>query len=172
MISFLNKEMESLVQFLSPFLVMPFLSTGFPHLPKLMNLSASLLPSSFDLGRDCLVWKRIRLLNGAKHQLRAPLAFIPSYAWLFHHHGLSGSIPAPDSVWTWSVLPMFYFCVCKTVIMLSFMFLIWIGGRCWTRWNYSEIIREILTWPEIHGLDKKQSLRTKFFSFKKPSLCF
>lgn len=109
MISFLSNEMESLVQFLSPFLVMPFLSTGFPHLPKLLNLSAYLLPSSFDLGRDCLVWKRIRLLNGAKHQIRAPLLFIPSCAWLFHHHGLSGSVPAPDSLRTWSVVLMLYF---------------------------------------------------------------
>lgn len=99
MISFLNEEMEPLVQFLSPFLVMPFLSTRFPHLPKLLN----------SLGRDCLLWKRIRLLNGAKHQIRAPLLFIPSCVWLFHHHGLSDSVPAPDSVWTWSVFLMFLF---------------------------------------------------------------
>lgn len=67
-----------------------------------------LLLSSFDLGRDCLVWKRIRLLSGAKHQIRAPPLLIPSCAWLFHHHGLSGSVPAPDSVWTWSVFLAFY----------------------------------------------------------------
>lgn len=45
--------------------------------PTLMGLSDSLLSSSLDLGRDCLVCKRIRLLKGAKHQIRAPLLFIP-----------------------------------------------------------------------------------------------
>lgn len=61
--------------FLPPFLVMLFLSTGFPNLPKLLGLSSSLFPSSFDLGRDCLVWKRIRLCTGPNSKWE-PLYFL------------------------------------------------------------------------------------------------
>lgn len=72
-----RENAESLNSFLTPFLVMWFLSAGPPHhLPRPLCLLTSLLLSSPELGWDSLIWKWILLPNCAKHQIRALILWI------------------------------------------------------------------------------------------------